>query len=193
MKFLKRIREYFKITQSEEIARRYFVMNSFDGVLTVLGIVLGSFVVGGVTSKTIIYISFITCFAMFVSGFFGTFMTEKAERERELKELEKNMLRRLRKSKRGKAVIIVSLISSLIDGISPFIGGIVVVSPFFFSSFIGISLAYKISFLTAFLFLFVLGAYLGKISKSNLFVNGIKMVGVGALIVILMILLKIHV
>ena len=168
-------------------------MNSFDGVLTVLGIVLGSFVVGIVASRTIIYISFITCFAMFVSGFFGTFMTEKAERERELKELEKNMLKRLRKSKRGKAVVIVSLISSLIDGLSPFIGGIVVIFPFFFTGLIGISLAYKMSFIMAFLFLFILGAYLGKISKTNLFMNGIKMVGIGALIVALMILFRIHV
>ena len=132
MKFLKEIKEYFKITEGEGIARRYFAMNSFDGVLTVLGIVLGSFVVEVANPKTIVCISLVTCFAMFVSGFFGTFMAERAEREKELKELERNMLRKLRRSKRGKAALLVSLISSLISGVSPFIGGMIVVSPFFF-------------------------------------------------------------
>ena len=89
MKLLKTVKEAFRITEGEEMARRYFVMNSFDGILTVLGILLGSWVANGTNVKAIIYVTFATCFAMFISGFFGTFMTERAERERELKEIEK--------------------------------------------------------------------------------------------------------
>ena len=37
-----RIEEYIKISNVGEISRRYFVMNAFDGALTMLGVIIGA-------------------------------------------------------------------------------------------------------------------------------------------------------
>jgi hypothetical protein len=47
MGFLKRrlrqFKEYDDIAEIGEIARRYFVMNAFDGILTIIGVLTGSY------------------------------------------------------------------------------------------------------------------------------------------------------
>ena len=42
----RKFKRYSEITQVDEIARRYFVMNAFDGCLTILGIIVGAYVAG---------------------------------------------------------------------------------------------------------------------------------------------------
>ena len=44
--FRKRMKEYNDILNIDEIARRYLIMNAFDGVLTILGILVGSLFAG---------------------------------------------------------------------------------------------------------------------------------------------------
>jgi hypothetical protein len=39
--FFRKVRVYLKVTKATGIARRYFVMNGFDGGTTTFGIVLG--------------------------------------------------------------------------------------------------------------------------------------------------------
>ena len=46
--------EYNKILALDTIARRYLVMNSFDGVLTIIGILIGAYSVGINDSRIII-------------------------------------------------------------------------------------------------------------------------------------------
>ena len=85
---LKKSKEYIEIAKVGEIARRYFVLNAFDGALTVLGIIMGSYVVGVKDPRVVIGASFGACLAMGVSGFWGAYMAERAERKRALKDLE---------------------------------------------------------------------------------------------------------
>ena len=44
MNWLKEVGFLLRISRSEEIARRYFVVNGFDGALTMLGIIIGFYV-----------------------------------------------------------------------------------------------------------------------------------------------------
>ncbi|GAJ22166.1 unnamed protein product, partial [marine sediment metagenome] len=41
--FLEEIENYNKIVGIAEIARRYFAMNAFDGVLTTIGVLAGNY------------------------------------------------------------------------------------------------------------------------------------------------------
>ena len=75
-----RIKQYMEITQCLTIARRYFVMNAFDGAMTVLGMVVGFFA-NQVVNPVIVIIGGIgACIAMSISGDFGAYFAEKAER-----------------------------------------------------------------------------------------------------------------
>jgi hypothetical protein len=39
---LQQLQEYSDIAEIGEIARRYFAMNAFDGVLTIIGVLMGN-------------------------------------------------------------------------------------------------------------------------------------------------------
>lgn len=175
-----------KLIKGEEITRRYFVMNSFDGILTVLGILLGSFVSGVVVPHTIIKITLATGLAMFISGFFGTYVTEEAERKKDIEDLEHALLRNLDNSVFKNASKTVTFVSSIVDGISPLLASIVVISPFFFSNIIDGITAFYFSLLLSFMFLFLLGIYLGRVAGEKRLKNGVKMLLVGVIAVLLM-------
>ena len=103
VEFIERVKFYIRVMKGEEILRRYFVMNAFDGALTMLGIVLGAVVAGATNEKIIIGAGVSASFAMGISGFVGAFMTERAERERLIKELERALLTDLDDTMLGRA------------------------------------------------------------------------------------------
>jgi len=124
--------EYRQIASIDEIGRRYLAMNAFDGILTMIGLVMGSFIGGIDNPRLITFTGLATCLAMGVSGFWGAYMTEAAERKNDLRELEHAMLRDLGKTKQARAFRFAVVIVSLIDGLSPVISGATVLIPFFF-------------------------------------------------------------
>ncbi len=178
-KHAKKIKSYDKIAGIGEIARRYFAMNSFDGVLTILGILIGSFVGGIRQANIIISAGLGASIALMVSGLWGTYLTEYAERTRGLKELERSTLIKLGKTDIGKASKAATIIVALVNGLSPLIAGILVLIPFFLSDFFNILNIYYTSIGIAFLILFALGMFLGKISKESMVKMGFKMILAG--------------
>jgi VIT1/CCC1 family predicted Fe2+/Mn2+ transporter len=79
-----RWKQYSEITNLGPIARRYFVMNAFDGVLTALGIIMTNFLFQFIWNQTITQSLIITTFisvtlATGISGFVGAFLSETAE------------------------------------------------------------------------------------------------------------------
>jgi predicted membrane protein (TIGR00267 family) len=177
---LRRVREYNTIVNIEHIARRYFVMNAFDGVLTTLGILLGTFLVHTTNTSLVISATIGAAIALGVSGVWGAYLTEHAERRKELKELERMLYTKLKKTKLGRATRAASIILAAVNGIAPFLAAMVIILPFFFASrFASLSIVYYTSFSLAFLILIALGIFLGNISKENLFKSAAKMVTAG--------------
>jgi predicted membrane protein (TIGR00267 family) len=170
---------------ARSIARRMFVTNSFDGLLTTLGIVLGAHIAG--IKDPIAYVGTVlgASFSMGVfSGMIATYFSERAERLRELKEMEKQMLHELRGSVYEKAVRFVPLYVALWSGMGivllPFIG----VTPFLLLPIMGVtSIAVMVysSVCIVLLEMFLLGFYLGKIAGENPVQNGLKLLGIGGL------------
>jgi predicted membrane protein (TIGR00267 family) len=175
-------RSYVKITEADEIARRYFVMNAFDGSLTMLGIILGTALAQVQDARIIIGAGVGASLAMGMSGFFGTYMTERAERTRQLKKLERAMVTNLDDSVWDNASSFVSVWAAFVDGLSPALAAIVAVVPFILAHFrvLDFGTALYSSLVLIALTLFVLGAYLGRISEENLVWNGLRMLVVGA-------------
>jgi predicted membrane protein (TIGR00267 family) len=175
-------RSYVKITEADEIARRYFVMNAFDGSLTMLGIILGTALAQVEDARIVIGAGVGASLAMGMSGFFGTYMTERAERTRKLKKLERAMVTNLDDSVWDNASSFVSVWAAFVDGLSPALAAIVAVVPFIMAHFgaVDFGTALYSSLVLIALTLFVLGAYLGRISEENLIWNGVRMLCVGA-------------
>lgn len=178
MALIQKWRKYWHITRASEIARRYFVMNSFDGVLTNVGLVTGMFV-GGVTNPHIITIASVsTGIAIGLSGFWGAFLSESAERKHKLHRMERSLMRKLEDTEIERAGEFASKIVSLVDGLSPLLATIIVISPFFFAP---IQQAYYYFYAVSAVFLFLLGLFLGKISGEDKLVYGAKMLLAGVI------------
>ncbi len=77
---------YLRITEADDILRRYFVINSFDGLLVMLGIIMGTYIGGVRDARVLLSAGIGAGVAMGVSGFFGVYMSEKAERKLDMEE-----------------------------------------------------------------------------------------------------------
>lgn len=190
-RWLQQLREYEDISEVGEIARRYFVMNAFDGVLTMIGVLIGNYSAGVESTRVVISIGLATSMAIGVSGFWGAYFTESAERKRDLDALERYTLTDLNKTKIGRASRAAAIVVSLVDGFAPFLAGLVVLSPFFLTSLWGeIYHSYYLSLAMALGVLFALGAFLGAMSRENIALTGVKMIGAGLLAMVLGYLLR---
>ena len=189
--FFRRIRLYMQITKMGPIARRYFIKNGFDGSMTMLGIIVGSWIVAVSDPAIITTAGLGACLAMGISGLFGAYMTEKAERTRNLKTLENKMLTDLNDSIYGDASGFVSIYAAFVDGASPIFTGVISLIPFILAT-IGTLVvwdAYIISIVVTLATLFSLGLYLGKIAKENIWLYGVKTLAAGTITVALALLL----
>mgnify|MGYP000585143686 CR=1 FL=1 len=168
-------REYSELSGAGGIARRAFANNSFDGVLTMVGVVMGSLVVGVQDATVVLITGLSTATAIGISGGWGAYLAESAERRHEITELEKSTLTDLNNSKIGKAARSAVITVAAVDGLSPFLAAFLVVIPFFLAPLLpSIDYAFYASLGMALLSLFGLGIYLAGISKENKFVYGLK-------------------
>jgi predicted membrane protein (TIGR00267 family) len=158
------------------IARRYFVKNGFDGSMTMLGIIVGAWVVNVIQAEIVVTAGLGACLAMGISGLSGAYLTERAERKRDLKNLECAMITKLNDSVITDATAFVSFYAALVDGGSPILTALVSLSPFFLTlnGLIAVQSAYISSLVVTLITLFLLGIYLGKIAKENALLYGIQ-------------------
>ncbi len=187
-----RIRKYAEITEVGEIARRYFVMNAFDGALTTLGIIIGIFLAPiEKTASGVVVTTLATALAMGISGIWGAYLAERAERIREMKKLEQHMMTDLSKTVMARASKFAIIFSAIIDGLSPAMAAIIGIIPFFIGvavPTIHFSTLFFISVALNLVILFILGMFLGSISKESLFWMGVKVTFAGVLITVILFL-----
>ena len=183
---LHELREYDDIASISEIARRYFAMNAFDGVLTIIGVLMGSYTARVRDPTVVIVTGFSTSIAMGISGLWGAYLTESAERRRDLDDLERRTLTDLSDTKIGRASRVAVVVVALVDGLAPFLAALVVLLPFFFSGLLAdVVFSYYASLGMALVVLFAVGAFLGTVSKENLIISGMKMIGAGLVSILL--------
>jgi len=185
-RLLDQANQYNSIANIGEIARRYFVMNAFDGVLTIIGMLMGNMAAGVTNPNIVITTGLSTSIAMGISGLWGSYLTESAERKHELDELSQSTLTDLNGSRIGRASRYAAVVVSVVDGISPLLAALLVLIPFFFYGiFPNIQVVYYTTLGLALVTLFALGVFLGNISKQNLIVSGIKtaVAGIASIII----------
>ncbi len=177
---LHQLRTYNRLAGIAEIARRYFAMNAFDGVLTIIGVLMGNLTARVEDPRIVVSTGLATCIAMGVSGLWGAYLTEAAERKRELIDLSRQTLIDLNETRIGRASRVAVVTVAVVDGLSPFLAALVVLIPFFVSGlFPTITWTYYTSLGMALVALFGLGLFLGRVSRGNLIVYGFKTVVAG--------------
>lgn len=189
--FVEKAKVYVHITKASGIARRYFVLNGFDGAMTVFGIVLGSWVAGVTKTGIIILAGLGASLAMGFSGFFGALIAEKAERGRHLKEMEEATDNKVEPI-HYEAARFVTVYVALVDGLSPALTAILSLLPFFLASvgWIPLLSAYMASLTLSLATLFLLGIYLGKVAKESGWFYGLLMLTAGGFTALIVFLIQ---
>jgi len=187
-----RVKRYVKLSGVEEVARRYFVMNLFDGCMTMLGVVLGSYAAGVQDPWTVVKVGLGVGVAMAVSGFSGAYMAERAERTRELKMLERALFSDLDDTAIGRASSLAAILAALVNGASPLVAILIAAAPFMAAllGVVEVGLAVALSTALIILTLFILGAYMGRISEESVLISGAKALLIGGVTAALLLMIQ---
>lgn len=164
------------ILRAQNIARRYFITNGFDGALTILGMVTGFYISGMTDISIAISACLGATIALFISGLSSAYLSEKAEREKELLELEQALIRDLKASDYGQASRYLPIMVALVNGFSPLILSLLILMPLFLAEQINFLFASPFinSILIALICIFLLGLFLGKISQTFWLWSGLR-------------------
>ncbi|WP_293267768.1 hypothetical protein [Neptunomonas sp.] len=164
------------ITRSQGIARRYFVVNGFDGALTMLGMILGFQLSASAPLSITINACLGAAIALGVSGVSSAYISELAERRHALLKLEEAMLEDLQESAHSEAARWVPMIIALVNGSAPLFISLVILSPLLLTH-AGIVLPISPLFLAiilALIIVFLLGVFLGRIAGTSWLRSGLQ-------------------
>lgn len=176
-----------RITRSRGIARRYFVVNGFDGALTTLGLVIGFLSSEPATLSVMINAGLGAAIALGVSGVSSAYVSETAERRRELERLEQAMVTNLEDSLHGAAARWVPLLIALVNGSAPLVFALLILAPLWLAE-LGVVLPWPplhCALAVALVIVFLLGVFLGRISGVAWWRSGIKTLLVALLTAVL--------
>ncbi|MCK5613316.1 hypothetical protein KAR91_66205 [Candidatus Pacearchaeota archaeon] len=167
-------------------------MNAFDGALTMLGIIMGSYMANIIDPKIIVKAGIGAGLAMGISGAWGAYMAERAERLKEMRELENAMFSNLEGTLIDRASKAATFSVALVDGLSPLMATFIAILPFFLAinSVISITSAILLSIVLILGMLFSLGAFLSKVSGGRILVSGSIMMLAGIVTFFLCLLLR---
>ena len=165
-----------RITRTHDIVRRYFVVNGFDGALTMLGLIIGFLVSTPADLSLIINACLGAAIALGVSGVSSAYVSESAERKRALGKLEEAMISNLQESAHGEAARLAPILIALVNGSAPLIISLLILIPLWLSN-AGIPLPLPplyAAIIIALLLVFLLGVFLGRIAGISWLRSGIQ-------------------
>lgn len=208
-KTLKNWRQYGKLSDLGEIARRKFFNNCFDGALTCAGIVSGIFIIfisSGdqiqFTPQNVLITGLATTLAIGISGLWGAFLSEEAERRKKVYDMKKDMAiveeiteinnennkKKDDKTLLEKAESFATIVASLVDGGAPAVGSILPLIPFFFMDVLYIT-HFIVSYVILAGLLVYLGIFLGNISGGGKLRYALHLVTAGVVTLVITLLL----
>jgi len=176
-------RELLADEDVQSISRRYFISNGFDGTLTSIGIIVGSFLGGNQTGLEIVRIVAGGTIGLAASGVWSVWEIERAEKLTELQRVEEKMLTSLEGTRLHDRKADARKINAFMSGLGPTIGMLLPILPYFFVD-VALSMLWA-TVLGVFIgvaLLFVFGAYMGNLSEQNWVVAGLR-TGVVGLVV----------
>ena len=163
----------------------HFVRGVIDGLLSTLGVVIGA---SSADTAIILAAGIGGAVANGVSNFLGAFSSEEYKGYQHIQKIEQAMLSEaIEESQIGKEIKKEKLKAGFLDGSSTIIGGFIPVIPFFL---VGHDTALTWSVICTVITLFILGAYIGKISKKWIIVSGLKLMTLGILTALLVHLIQ---
>lgn len=180
---LKNLAFLLRLSGSSGIARRYFVVNGFDGALTMLGLVTGFRLSESANLESAFWACTGTAVALATSGVSSAYISESAERRKALQELEAAMAgKSLSASAHGRAARFAPFFVALVNGGAPLLLAFAVTLPIWLGlqaiplPFAPLDTAIAVAFGE----IALLGAFLGSVSGHHWLWMSLKTLAVAA-------------
>jgi predicted membrane protein (TIGR00267 family) len=176
MGLLSHTRLLLRITHSHLVLRRYFVVNGFDGALTMMGLILGFLVSTPADLTVVINVCLGAAIALGMSGVSSAYISESAERRHALGKLEDAMISDLQQSTHGQAARLAPLLVALVNGLAPLVFSLLILMPLWLAS-LGVPLPVSPLYgaiLVALVLVFLLGVFLGRIADISWLRSGLQ-------------------
>jgi len=173
---LNQFKTLLEISRSKEIMRRYFVVNGFDGALTMLGLIMGFYISDRVELTVVITTCLAAALALAMSGISSAYISEAAERQRTLVELEKAMVTSLDDSHHARATTWIPWLVALVNGLAPMLFALIIISPLWLARG-GLLQAVDpllAAIALALMIIFLLGVFLGRIGSTFWLWSGLQ-------------------
>lgn len=177
---LKQLKTLLEISHSVEIMRRYFVVNGYDGALTMLGLIMGFYVSDRVELGVVITSCLAVALALGMSGISSAYISEAAERRLSLAQLEKAMLTSLDESHHARAVVWIPWLVALVNGMAPLLISLIIIAPLWLAHN-GLVIPVgplPAAMSVALLMIFLLGVFLGRVSGTFWLWSGLQSLAV---------------
>ncbi|PHP45305.1 hypothetical protein B6V01_004725 [Methanosarcinales archaeon ex4572_44] len=163
---------------------RYVILGSVDGLLAVLGVVIGASS-ASVGDHFVVQAALGGAVALALTNGVGSYLAESAVEQGKLAMLSKPLLRSLKGTYLEVAARHKIWTDSITHGGASFVGSLVPISPFVLLQTHRLEASIVLSILT----LGVLGVYSGRLARQSMLVHIVRMVGLGIAIVIVVTLL----
>jgi len=192
MSMFSRLRYLVELSHAHRIARRYFVTNGFDGVLAILGLLMGFRVTATAPLEVMIGACLGTAVALLMSGLTSAYISESAEKEHELRELEKSMITPMDNSAHAEAARLMPWLIALVNGLSPLVLALLILLPLLLAQqglwplFTPLDSAIVIALALSFL----LGLFLGRLSGRFWLWTGIRALLIAVVTALIILLLN---
>jgi predicted membrane protein (TIGR00267 family) len=173
---LTQIKTLLEVSDSGGIMRRYFVVNGFDGALTMLGLIMGFHVSDHVDLAVIITTCLAAALALGMSGISSAYISEAAERRRTLAQLEQAMVTTLDESHHARAATWIPWLVALVNGIAPLLFALIILLPLLLARS-GVVLApdpLPAAMAVALVIIFLLGVFLGRVGGTFWLWSGLQ-------------------
>ncbi len=184
---LHNVRIYCQMTDITSISRRYFVIGFFDGVLTILGMVMGAYLSGKSSPEIVLTAGVATALALGISSGWGAYEAERVEQTLEADEKRRMLLTDTKGCAIDRAHAFATYVSSIVHAIAPIPAAVVPLLPYLF---LPPDEAIKATMLIGFSLLFLVGIMMGRIARRNILISGFRMVVAGLLTLALVTLLS---
>ena len=164
------------ISRTNDIVRRYFVVNGFDGALTMLGMIIGFLISDADDMNVVINACLGAAIALGMSGLSSAYVSEVAERKRALDRLEEAMITDLRDTAHGDAARWVPLWVAVVNGMAPLLMSLLILLPLWLAA-AGATLPvspFYVAIAVALLLIFLLGVLLGRIAAISWLRSGVQ-------------------
>jgi predicted membrane protein (TIGR00267 family) len=167
------------MAEESEIGR-YLILGTIDGLLAVLGIIVG-IATSNADTSIIIKAALGGGIALCLTNGIGSYLAESAVEYGRISSVEKAILQDLKDTRVEKLARKKIIRDAIIHGGASFMGSLIPVMPFFIFDK---GTATLTSIIFSLVGLVILGLYSGKISKQSYIKSVVRMVTLGAIIVI---------